>query len=159
MRTGRQRVPLHVRGSRRTAVARVDTSRGGTVRTRATKGWSALVAATVLATGLIGVGGSPAGAAGSRTAGAAAAETATSPSQTAPAVRTLVTGLAVPWGIDFLPDGHALVTERDTARLLDVSPAGQVTVVGTVTGVQPGGEGGLLGLAVSPTFPTDRLVY
>ena len=129
------------------------------MRTRAIKGWSALLAATVLATGLIGVGGSAADAAGSRTAGAAAAKTATSPGQTTPEVRTLVTGLAVPWGIDFLPDGHALVTERDTARLLDVSPAGQVTAVATIAGVQPGGEGGLLGLAVSPTFASDRFVY
>jgi glucose/arabinose dehydrogenase len=129
------------------------------VRTRATKGWSGLVAATILATGLIGAGGGTAHAAGSRAPATPVAGPASSPTQTAPQVETLVTGLAVPWGIDFLPDGHALVTERDSARLLDISPAGQVTVVGTVTGVQPGGEGGLLGLAVSPTFATDRLVY
>src|SRR5690606_30525505 len=91
--------------------------------------------------------------------GPAGATHRATPAQTAPDVRTVATGLAVPWGIDFLPDGHALVNERDSARLLDVSPSGQVTVVGTVSGVQPGGEGGLLGLAVSPTFASDRLVY
>jgi glucose/arabinose dehydrogenase len=67
--------------------------------------------------------------------------------------------LAVPWAIAFLPDGDALVTERDTAQLLRVSPQGRVTTVGTVPGVASYGEGGLLGVAVSPSFSRDRLVY
>jgi len=73
--------------------------------------------------------------------------------------RDLVTGLKVPWAIAFLPGGDALVTERDTARLLRVTPAGQVTEIGTVPGVEPTGEGGLLGVAVSPSFDRDRYVY
>jgi glucose/arabinose dehydrogenase len=73
--------------------------------------------------------------------------------------RDLVTGLAVPWAIAFLPGGDALVTERDSARLLRVSPAGKVTVLGKVPGVRPAGEGGLLGVAVSPAFATDRYIY
>src|SRR5262249_50251400 len=71
----------------------------------------------------------------------------------------LARGLAVPWGIAFLPGGDALVTERDSARLLRVTPQGRVTVAGTVPGVEPYGEGGLLGVAVSPAFSRDRLVY
>ena len=71
---------------------------------------------------------------------------------------TVATGLAAPWGIAFLPDGSALVTERDTARIKRIA-GGAVTTVGTVPGVRPGGEGGLLGIAVAPTFGTDRLVY
>jgi glucose/arabinose dehydrogenase len=71
----------------------------------------------------------------------------------------LATGLSVPWGIAFLPGGDALVTERDTARLLRVTPFGRVTVIGRVPGVEPAGEGGLLGVAVAPTFLRDRYVY
>ena len=78
-------------------------------------------------------------------------------------VRTVATGLATPWGIAFLPDGTALVGERDTARLLLVGGSGGARVIGTVPGVDSnglsGGEAGLLGLAVSPTFPSDHLVY
>ncbi len=56
--------------------------------------------------------------------------------------------LAVPWAIAFLPGGDALVTERDTARLLRVSRSGQATPLGTIEGVVPAGEGGLMGVAV-----------
>jgi glucose/arabinose dehydrogenase len=67
--------------------------------------------------------------------------------------------LAVPWGLAFLPGGDALVTERDSRRILRVTPQGQVTPVGAVPEAEGSGEGGLLGLAVSPTFDTDSLVY
>ncbi|GAA4068924.1 PQQ-dependent sugar dehydrogenase [Actinomadura miaoliensis] len=73
--------------------------------------------------------------------------------------RELAGNLRVPWAIAFLPDRDALVTERDTARLLRVTPQGRVTEIGRVPGVEPGGEGGLLGVAVSPSFARDRLVY
>ncbi len=72
---------------------------------------------------------------------------------------TLATGLRSPWGLAFLPDGGALVSERDTARVLRVSSDGTTSVVGTVPDVVVGGEGGLLGLAVSPSFAQDRWVY
>jgi len=71
----------------------------------------------------------------------------------------LARDLAAPWAIAFLPGGDALVTERDSARLLRVTPHGRVDTVGKVPGVVPDGEGGLLGVAVSPSFSDDRLVY
>ncbi|WP_067793762.1 PQQ-dependent sugar dehydrogenase [Actinomadura formosensis] len=73
--------------------------------------------------------------------------------------RTITTRLEVPWGAAFLPGGDALVTERDSARLVRVTPSGRKTVAGTVPGVKPEGEGGLLGVAVSPSYPTDRSIY
>jgi glucose/arabinose dehydrogenase len=65
----------------------------------------------------------------------------------------------VPWGLAFLPDGSALVTLRDQAEVLHVSGAAKPVSVGLVPGVVPGGEGGLLGIAVSPKFASDRAVF
>lgn len=79
-------------------------------------------------------------------------------------VDTVASGLAVPWGIDFLPDGRAVVTERDTARVLVITPRdgggeGDVVEVGQIPETAPQGEAGLLGVAVSPDFERDRLLY
>lgn len=71
----------------------------------------------------------------------------------------LVTGLTAPWGLAFLPDGDALVTERDTGHVLRVTPDGNVTDLGTVPAVAHGGEGGLLGIAVDPDDAGTVLVY
>jgi glucose/arabinose dehydrogenase len=71
---------------------------------------------------------------------------------------TVATNLAVPWGLAFLPDGSALVSERNTGRIKRIA-GNTVTIIGTVPGVRPAGEGGLLGIAVAPTFASDRLVY
>ena len=73
-------------------------------------------------------------------------------------VRTVATGLQAPWGLTFLPDGSALVGERDTRRVLAVE-GDQVREVGVVDEASPQGEAGLLGLAASPTYDRDRLVY
>ena len=72
----------------------------------------------------------------------------------------LATGLEVPWGIAFLPDGDALVTERDSARILRVPAGGGApTEVQRLSEVDGDGEGGLLGIAVPPTYARDQLVY
>nr|WP_117211985.1 PQQ-dependent sugar dehydrogenase [Allorhizocola rhizosphaerae] len=73
--------------------------------------------------------------------------------------QNVATGLVAPWGLAFLPDGSALVSERDSARLLQLRAGQAPQVLGTIPGVVPGGEGGLMGLAVSPTYATDQWVY
>ena len=73
--------------------------------------------------------------------------------------QVLATDLEAPWGIGFLPGGEALVTERDSARVLRIGAGGRASTLTTVEQAAPQGEGGLLGLAVSPTFAQDRLVY
>jgi glucose/arabinose dehydrogenase len=77
----------------------------------------------------------------------------------APGVETRATDLEAPWSVAFLADGTALISERDTARILELRADGTTRVVGTVEWVAHGGEGGLLGLAVAPSFAQDRLVY
>lgn len=80
-------------------------------------------------------------------------------------VTTLVRGLDVPWGVTFLPDGGALVTERQTRRILKVGPGrradGELTVtpVTTIHEAYSNDEGGLLGIAASPDFARDQTVY
>ncbi len=74
-------------------------------------------------------------------------------------ITTVATGLEVPWGLGFLPDGTAVITGRDDASVSTIAPDGTVTGVGTIGGVEPAGEGGLLGVAVSPNFAQDNLLY
>jgi glucose/arabinose dehydrogenase len=73
--------------------------------------------------------------------------------------RDLATNLAVPWGVAFLPDGSALVSERTTAEVVRVADGEPTETVGSVPDVTADGEGGLLGIAVSPDYSQDRLVY
>ena len=67
----------------------------------------------------------------------------------------------IPWGLDTLPDGSVLYARRDAHDVIRLDPAtGAKTNVGTVPNVQStDGEGGLLGLALSPTFASDQWVY
>jgi Glucose/sorbosone dehydrogenases len=84
------------------------------------------------------------------------------------AVQTIATGLEIPWAVAFLPDGSALVTERASGRILrvrapsvdqaDAGPA-EVSEVARIPDVAAEGEGGLLGIAISPTYDTDQWVY
>ncbi len=73
-------------------------------------------------------------------------------------VGTVASGLQAPWGIDFLPDGSALVTERDTERVFQVGD-GAVRRVGELGETEADGEGGLLGVAVSPSYAEDSTVF
>jgi glucose/arabinose dehydrogenase len=73
--------------------------------------------------------------------------------------QTVVKGLEHPWGLEFLPDNRMLVTERP-GRLRIVTPDGRVSEPLTgVPQVYASGQGGLLDVALSPTFDKDRLVY
>jgi len=93
----------------------------------------------------------------SATAPAPAAKSPAAPSK--PVRQTIATGLPVPWGLAFLPGGTALVTLRDQGEVLRVTEGSAPVSVGRVPGVEPDGEGGLLGIAVSPAFASDRTVF
>jgi Raf kinase inhibitor-like YbhB/YbcL family protein len=75
-------------------------------------------------------------------------------------VTDIIRGVDVPWGMGFLPDGSALVTERNSFNVFRLTESGQRTNVGKVTeAVGTNGEGGLMGLEISPNFATDNYVY
>lgn len=121
-------------------------------------------AAVVLATTVVGCGSGPADPAGTpptATPAGTGTPAGSSPAATGPVrvTDTVATGLRAPWGLAFLPDGGALVSERDTGRIVRVGRDGNVSPIGSVPGVDSDGEGGLLGLALSPDFASDRLVY
>lgn len=68
----------------------------------------------------------------------------------------------VPWGLIFLSGGDALVSERNTAKIIRVTPRGRKTTLGEVSGVVPPvgiGEGGLLGIATAPGDEQTLFVY
>jgi glucose/arabinose dehydrogenase len=72
----------------------------------------------------------------------------------------VASGIDVPWGLAFLPDGSALVAERDNAQILRVRTGGaKPQAVYKVPGVSAEGEGGLLGLAVAADYATTKWVY
>lgn len=77
---------------------------------------------------------------------------------------TIATGLNVPWGIAFLPDGRALVGQRDKGTIVLVDPdaagADRVREVGRIPGSlgTPGASRGLLGLVFDPHDPSALFV-
>ncbi|MFH8222822.1 PQQ-dependent sugar dehydrogenase [Streptomyces sp. NPDC018057] len=127
----------------------------------------ALAAALLLAAGCSsgppppGDRGTPPGtAAASPSPGRSAGESAPPAEGTATVLRTVAEGLHSPWGLAPLPDGGLLVSSRDRATLTRVDErTGRTTELGTVSGVAPQGEGGLLGIALSPGFASDHMVY
>lgn len=74
-------------------------------------------------------------------------------------IERVADGLEHPWALAFLPDGRMLVSERP-GRLRVVAPDGSLSApLAGVPAVYAVGQGGLLDIALSPTFAQDRLVY
>ncbi|MFF5966229.1 PQQ-dependent sugar dehydrogenase [Streptomyces collinus] len=101
-----------------------------------------------------------------RTAPASSAPPRQAAEETPPArgsvkvVRTVAEGLESPWGLAPLPGGGLLVSSRDEGTIVRVDEkTGRKTELGEVPGVSAAGEGGLLGIALSPDYASDRMVY
>ncbi|WP_235035890.1 MULTISPECIES: sorbosone dehydrogenase family protein [unclassified Curtobacterium] len=128
--------------------------------TRTRRGWSAAGIAAVAALALSGC----ADAAPDDDRGSSASARATAPADLPTGQVALdgdtsdvVTGLEAPWSVVRTgDDGDALVSERDSAKVLELQDDGTTREVGTVDGVSHGGEGGLLGLAL---HDDDLFVY
>ncbi|MEU1556188.1 PQQ-dependent sugar dehydrogenase [Streptomyces scabiei] len=75
-------------------------------------------------------------------------------------VRTVAEDLDTPWGLAPLPEGGLLVSSRDEATISRIDEeSGRRTVLGEVPGVAAAGEGGLLGIAISPEYASDHMIY
>jgi glucose/arabinose dehydrogenase len=120
-----------------------------------------------MAAGCSSGGGHPPGGgsdspSGTTTTSATGKETEQTPPATGSVrvVRTVATGLKTPWGLAPLPDGGLLVSDRDDGTITRIDEkTGRKTLLGAVPGVSAAGEGGLLGIALSPDYASDHLVY
>jgi glucose/arabinose dehydrogenase len=75
-------------------------------------------------------------------------------------LRTVAEGLRSPWGLAALPDGGLLVSSRDDGTIIRIDPkTRKKTELGGASGATAGGEGGLLGIALSPGFASDHMIY
>jgi glucose/arabinose dehydrogenase len=81
-----------------------------------------------------------------------------SPEPTLPFTMTEVASFDLPWRIAFLPDGRMLVTEKVGPVWL-VTQQGAKTPVANVPAVLSAGQGGMLGIYLSPDYATDHFVY
>ena len=73
-------------------------------------------------------------------------------------VETVVEGLENPWSVDFLPDGRILVTERP-GRLRIVDNGQLSEPVKGLPKVKAKGQGGLLDIALDPSFADNQILY
>jgi glucose/arabinose dehydrogenase len=85
-------------------------------------------------------------------------EGAKTPEASLPFTMTQVATFSLPWRIAFLPDGRMLVTEK-TGPVWLVTQAGAKTPIANVPPVLHQGQGGMLGVYVSPRYATDNNVY
>ncbi|TWP48648.1 PQQ-dependent sugar dehydrogenase [Lentzea tibetensis] len=75
------------------------------------------------------------------------------------AIKQIASGLKQAWGLDFLPDGTGVFTQKDAKTVSTITKDGKVTKIADIPGVSVTKEAGLLGVAVSPDFATDKLLY
>ncbi|MET0966828.1 MAG: PQQ-dependent sugar dehydrogenase [Nakamurella sp.] len=72
----------------------------------------------------------------------------------------IATCLSAPWGLAPLLDGtSALVGERTTGRILQVAKNTEPALVAQIDGIDASGDGGLLGIVLSPSYDEDGLIY
>jgi len=124
------------------------------------RAWSRAAVAASIAIAVSGCSGAPGRPEAIPARSGPASTASAGPVATLGAPVELTTGLDAPWGLTFLPDGSALVSERITGEILRIpAGGGEPRRVGVVPDVHVSSEGGLLGIAASPAFATDRTVY
>jgi len=73
-------------------------------------------------------------------------------------VEDFITGLDRPWDVTWTPGGDMLFTENNSGEVW-LRSAGTAAPIHTVDDLAGSGEGGLMGIALSPDFEADRHVF
>ncbi|MFD8739318.1 PQQ-dependent sugar dehydrogenase [Streptomyces sp. NPDC059618] len=127
---------------------------------------SALLLTAGCSSGGTGPAGPGASAATASVSSPATSAGSASPRETPPAkgsvkvLRTVTEDLDTPWGLAPLPGGGLLVSSRDKGTITRIDEGtGRKTLLGDVPGVAAAGEGGLLGIALSPDYASDHMIY
>ncbi len=75
-------------------------------------------------------------------------------------VSNAVTGLSIPWDVKPLPGGRLLLDERENKRLIVATGGSKKVLSGFPSSkIWASGETGVLGLAVDPSFASNRRIY
>lgn len=75
-------------------------------------------------------------------------------------IRTVLTNQGIMWGMDFLPNGNIIFTQRNGGmRIMDTATNTTIAVTGLPTNISATGQGGLLDVLVAPDFATSNRVY
>ncbi|MEU1185698.1 PQQ-dependent sugar dehydrogenase [Streptomyces sp. NPDC005820] len=143
---------MHADRSRRRATARAAAAAaavGGLLLTTAGSGAAAPPVPAVPKEG-------PATGGGTAPSGSSGSSGRPSPS----GIRTVSSGWTIPWGVNWLPDGTALVNERDTLKVFKVTASGTRTEVPAEPRIAAPDSGEtLLGIALSPDWSRDHQVF
>ena len=77
-------------------------------------------------------------------------------------IDTIVTGIKIPFGMDWLPDGRAIISDRSkqiqSISLLNVD-SGSLTPLCQVPPVYTDGQGGMLDILVHPDYKNNGWIY
>src|SRR5690606_12849714 len=91
--------------------------------------------------------------------GVGAGLSSSSLAQELPFTVTELADFDIPWAIELLPDGRALVSEQRGALKLYTPSTGAIADVRGVPAVAYGGQGGLSDLELHPDFADNGLIY
>ena len=72
---------------------------------------------------------------------------------------TEVARFASPWALEFLPDGHILVTEKEGALILLDPQSGEKQTVSGTPQVKSEGQGALMDVRLAPDYATSNKLY
>src|SRR5205823_13350844 len=76
-------------------------------------------------------------------------------------VTTILTGLSFPVSLRFAPDGRIFFNEKNTGNIRIIQQNGTLlsTPFATISPIYTDGESGLLGIALDPSFASNRFLY